>query len=121
MDFGHGLFRRPAENPPNTHTDPNGTTLGHTQEHPMNRSSAWQPLPAVLFAGFLCLLMLGGEVATGGTGNPMAVAFYSFFPVALWMIANRQQGDAQTIRELQARVERLEEAQRESPPPKKSA
>jgi hypothetical protein len=37
------------------------------------------------------------------------------------MIARGQQGDAQTIRELQARVERLEEAQRESPPPKKSA
>ena len=87
----------------------------------MNRSSAWQPLPAVLFAGFLCLLMLGGEVATGGTGNPMAPAFYSFLPFALWMIASGQQGDAQTIRELQARVERLDEAQRESPPPKKSS
>lgn len=76
----------------------------------MHASPDWKPSKPVAFAWLLCMLMLGGEIVSGGSGNPMAAVFYCFLPVALWMIAQMQNRDAQEIRELKARVDRLEEA-----------
>lgn len=79
---------------------------------------SWPPPNSVLFAASICLMALVGEViatAYPGLGNPTKTAFYSFLPVALWMMTleSRQQ-DARTIGDLEARVNRLEEALRTS-------
>lgn len=81
----------------------------------MTAPLSWPP-PSLLFVTALCLMMLVGEVfatAFPGMGNPAKVAFYSFLPVALWMMTTepRQQND-RTIGDLEARVHRLEEALR---------
>jgi len=66
----------------------------------------------------LCLVMLVGEfvgeVVFSGGGNPMAIVFYCFLPVPLWMIADKQKRDAMAIAELEARIGELE-AGRSSP------
>jgi len=74
---------------------------------------SWPPPNSVLFAASLCLMALIGEViatAYPDLGNPTKMAFYSFLPVALWMMTAEQRRDARTIRELEARIVRLEEA-----------
>ena len=74
---------------------------------------SWPPPNSVLFAASLCLMALIGEViatAYPGLGNPTKIAFYSFLPVALWMMTIEQRQDARTISELEARIVRLEEA-----------
>jgi hypothetical protein len=76
---------------------------------------SWPPPNSVLFAASLCLMALIGEViatAYPGLGNPTKIAFYSFLPVALWMMTIEQRQDARTIGELEARIVRLEEALR---------
>lgn len=76
---------------------------------------SWLPPNSVRFVTALCLLMLVGEVfaaAFAGVGNPATFAFYSFLPVALWMLVSERQHDAQTIRDLETRMHRLEEAVR---------
>jgi hypothetical protein len=70
----------------------------------------------VLFVAALCLMVLVGEIiatAWPGLKNPATLGFFSFLPVALWMmmVESRQQ-DARTIGDLEARVNRLEEALR---------
>lgn len=76
----------------------------------MHTSNDWTPSKPVAFAWLLCVLMLGGEIVSGAYQNPMAIAFYSFLPAALWMISQERKRDAQTIIELKARVDQLEEA-----------
>jgi len=66
----------------------------------------------------LCLLMLGGDIVSGGRLNPMAVVFYCFLPAALWMMANEQKRNAQAISDLNARIDQLEESLRSSAVPK---
>lgn len=76
---------------------------------------SWLPPTSVRFVTALCLLMLVGEVfaaAFPGVGNPAKFAFYSFLPVALWMLVSERQRDAPTIGDLEARIHRLEEALR---------
>lgn len=76
---------------------------------------SWPPPNSVLFVTALCLMALIGEViatAYPGLGNPTKIAFYSFLPVALWMMTIEQRQDARTIGELEARIVRLEEALR---------
>lgn len=76
---------------------------------------SWPPPNSVLFATSLCLMALIGEViatAYPGLGNPTKIAFYSFLPVALWMMTIEQRHDARTIGEFEARIVRLEEALR---------
>lgn len=60
------------------------------------------------------MLMLGGEIVSGGARNPMMLVFYCFLPAALWMMAQERKRDAQEIRGLKARVDQLEEAGRAS-------
>lgn len=76
----------------------------------MRASNDWTPPKPVVFAWLLCVLMLGGEIVSGGPQNPMAVVFYSSLPAALWMISQDRKRDAQEISELKARVDQLEEA-----------
>lgn len=76
----------------------------------MRTPTDWKPSKPVAFAWLLCMLMLGGEIGSGGSGNPMAAVFYCSLPVALWMIAEEQKRDAREIRGLKARVDQLEEA-----------
>ena len=76
----------------------------------MHTSNDWTPPKPVAFAWLLCVLMLGGEIVSGASQNPMAIAFYSFLPAALWMISQERKRDAQKISELKARVDQLEEA-----------
>lgn len=76
---------------------------------------SWPPPNSVLFVTALCLMALIGDViatAYPGLGNPTKIAFYSFLPVALWMMTIEQRQDARTIGDLEARVNRLEEALR---------
>ena len=75
----------------------------------MHTSNDWTPPKPVAFAWLLCVLMLGGEIVSGASQNPMAIAFYSFLPAALWMISQERKRDAQKISELKARVDQLEE------------
>lgn len=70
----------------------------------------WTAPKSVDFAWVLCVLMVGGEIVSRGSQNPMAVVFYSFLPAALWMIAQEQKRNAQEISELKARVDQIEEA-----------
>ena len=68
---------------------------------------SWPPPNSVLFAASLCLMALIGEViatAYPGLGNPTKIAFYSFLPVALWMMTIEQRQDVRTIGELEARI-----------------
>lgn len=74
----------------------------------MNAASDWKAPKPVLFAWLLCLMMLGGEIAFGGSDNPLALVFYSFLPAALWMIAADSKRNAETITDLEARLDRLE-------------
>lgn len=74
----------------------------------MTRPHEWNPPKPVVFAGVLCLMMLGGEIAAGGPSNPLALPFYCFLPAALWMIANDAKRDARAIAALEARIDRLE-------------
>ena len=76
----------------------------------MHTSNDWTPPKPVAFAWLLCVLMLGGEIVSGASQNPMAIAFYSFLPAALWMISQERKRDAEKISELKARVDQLEEA-----------
>ena len=76
----------------------------------MHTSNDWTPPKPVAFAWLLCVLMLGGEIVSGASQNPMAFAFYSFLPAALWMISQERKRNAQEISELKARVDQLEEA-----------
>ena len=76
----------------------------------MHTSNDWTPPKPVAFAWLLCVLMLGGEIVSGASENPMAIAFYSFLPAALWMISQERKRDAEKISELKARVDQLEEA-----------
>lgn len=80
----------------------------------MYGSSDWRPAKPVAFAAVLCLLMLGGDIVSGGRQNPMAVVFYCFLPAVLWMIAAEQKRASQAISALQARVDQLEESIRSS-------
>lgn len=76
---------------------------------------SWPPPNSVIFVTALCLMALIGEViatAYPGLGNPTKIAFYSFLPVALWMMTIEQRQDTRTIGELEARIVRLEEALR---------
>jgi len=76
---------------------------------------SWIPPKPVRFAAALCVMMLVGEVfaaAFPGVGNPAKFAFYSFLPVALWMLVIERQRDARTIGDLEARIHRLEEGVR---------
>jgi len=70
----------------------------------------------VLFVAALCLMVLVGEIiatAWPNLGNPATIGFFSFLPVALWMMMlESRQPDARTIGDLEARVNRLEEALR---------
>lgn len=70
------------------------------------------PSRPVAFAAVLCLLMLGGDLLSGTTRNPMALVFYCFLPVALWMIVDEQKRSTRTIASLEARMARLEESRR---------
>lgn len=76
----------------------------------MHKSNDWRPAKPVAFATVLCLLMLGGDIVSGGLQNPMAVVFYCFLPAVLWMIAAEQKRASQAISALQARVDQLEES-----------
>ena len=76
----------------------------------MHTSNDWTPPKPVAFAWLLCVLMLGGEIVSGASQIPMAIAFYSFLPAALWMISQERKRDAEKISELKARVDQLEEA-----------
>ncbi len=76
----------------------------------MHTSNDWTPPKPVAFAWLLCVLMLGGEIVSGASQNPMAIAFYAFLPAALWMISQERKRDAEKISELKARVDQLEEA-----------
>ena len=81
----------------------------------MPASPSWMPPHSVLFAIALCLMMVGGDVfaeAVPRIGNPAKFAFYSFLPVALWMMAGERQRDLRTIGDLEVRIQRLEEALR---------
>lgn len=80
----------------------------------MHKSSDWRPAKPVVFATLLCLLMLGGDIVSGGRQNPMAVVFYCFLPAVLWMIANEQKRAAQSISGLKGRIDQLEESLRAS-------
>jgi hypothetical protein len=60
----------------------------------------------------LCLLMLGGEIIPG-SANPMALVFYCFLPAVLWMITRAQTRAAQAISQLKARIDGLEQTQRD--------
>lgn len=80
----------------------------------MHGSSDWRPARPVALAMVLCLLMLGGDIFSGGRQNPMAVVFYCFLPAVLWMIAGEQNRTAQAINPLKARVDQLEESLRSS-------
>ncbi len=80
----------------------------------MHKSSDWRPAKPVVFATLLCLLMLGGDIVSGGRQNPMAVVFYCFLPAVLWMITAEQKRASQAISALQARVDQLEESLRSS-------
>lgn len=74
---------------------------------------SWPPPNSVLFAASLCLLLVVGELIAAAfpdIGNPSRLAFFCFLPVALWMMTAEQRRDARTIRELEARIVRLEEA-----------
>ena len=54
---------------------------------------SWPPPNSVIFVTALCLMALIGEViatAYPGLGNPTKIAFYSFLPVALWMMTIEQ-------------------------------
>ena len=84
----------------------------------MHKQADWKPSKPVVFAWLLCMLMLGGEIVSGGAGNPMSVVFYCFLPAALWMIAREQKRDAQEIDGLKARIDQLEEARRAAALPK---
>jgi hypothetical protein len=46
----------------------------------------------------------------------MALAFYCFLPVVVWMITSEQQRNAQAIRDLTARLDQLEASLRSSTP-----
>jgi len=74
----------------------------------MHETKAPKVSRPVAFGAVLCALMLGGEVVSGGGGNPMALAFSCFLPVVFWMIADTQKRDALAITELEARIDRLE-------------
>lgn len=78
----------------------------------MPQPHALRPSRPVAFMTVLCLVMLVGEfvgaMVFSGGGNPMAIVFYCFLPVPLWMIADKQKRDALAIAELEARIERLE-------------
>jgi hypothetical protein len=74
----------------------------------MHETKAPKSSRPVTFGALLCALMLGGEVVSGGGGNPIAVAFYCFLPVVFWMIADKQKRDALAIAELEDRIDRLE-------------
>ncbi len=76
----------------------------------MHGSSDWRPAKPVVFAMLLCLLMLGGDMVSGGRQNPMALVFYCFLPAVLWMIADEQKRAAQAISGLKARIDQLEES-----------
>jgi hypothetical protein len=69
--------------------------------------SNWKPRPAA-FATILCWTMLVGDVYSGNTRNPVATLFYSFLPAVFWIMEGMRKRDAQQIRELNARLERLE-------------
>lgn len=77
---------------------------------------SWPPPNSVLFVAALCLMVLVGEIiatAWPNLGNPATIGFFSFLPVALWMMMlESRQPDARTIGDLEARVNRLEEALR---------
>lgn len=80
----------------------------------MNGSPDWKPPKPVIFAWLLCLLMWGGDLAAGGSSNPLALVFYSFLPAALWMIAADSKRNAEAIIDLEARLDRLEGSHRSS-------
>jgi len=80
----------------------------------MNVSPDWKPPKPVIFAWLLCLLMWAGDLAAGGSSNPLALVFYSFLPAALWMIAADGQRNERTIADLEARLDRLEGSRRSS-------
>lgn len=77
---------------------------------------SWPPPNSVLFVAALCLMVLVGEIiatAWPNLGNPATIGFFSFLPVALWMMMlESRQPDARTIGDLESRVKRLEEALR---------
>lgn len=79
---------------------------------------SWPPPNSVLFVAALCLMVLVGEIiatAWPNLGNPATIGFFSFLPVALWMMMlESRQPDARTIGDLEARVNRLEEALQKS-------
>lgn len=75
----------------------------------MHATSDWKPSQPVAFAWVLCILMLGGELVSGGPRNPMALVFYCFLPAALWMIAHDQRRYARELNRLSARVAQLED------------
>ena len=76
----------------------------------MHTTTASRLSKPVVFASLLCLLMLGGEIVSGSARNPMALVFYCFLPVALWMIAEEWKRVAQELSGLKARVDQLEKA-----------
>ena len=54
--------------------------------------------------------MMGCEIVSGETGNPMSLVFYCFLPAALWMITQEQKHDAQKVYGLKDRIDQLEKA-----------
>jgi len=84
----------------------------------MHQTSDWKPSQPVAFAWVLCLLMLGGEIVSGGPRNPMALVFYCFLPAALWMISHDRNRAARELERLNARVAQLEDARRGAFDPK---
>jgi hypothetical protein len=82
----------------------------------MQKPSPARSAQPFLFATFLCLLMVGGDIFYGRGKNPMALAFYCFLPVVVWMITSEQQRNAQAIRDLTARLDQLEASLRSSTP-----
>jgi hypothetical protein len=71
--------------------------------------SHWKPRPAA-FATILCWSMLLGDVYSGNTKNPVATTVYYFLPAVLGILEGMRKRDAQQIRDLNARPERLERA-----------
>jgi len=88
----------------------------------MQGANTVKPSKPVAFMSVLCLLMLAGELVGEwvfkGGGNPMAIGFYCFLPVALWMITDRQERDAVAIAALEARIDQLEAGRSVSALPK---
>jgi hypothetical protein len=84
----------------------------------MFKYKLWLQYGPVAFAAFLCIAMCAGEVYSNQTNNPFAVAYYSFLPVALWMMVNQQRSYCEAIRELRARMEQLEGKPQASNPKK---